>query len=127
MKVAGLGCRRGTPAEEIEAVIAMALARLRAGITALDALATLEEKAQESGLREAARRLQLPLIACPAEAMRAVADRIATPSGRAKAAFGVPSVAEAAALSAAGASSHLLLPRIATARATCAIAEGGAR
>jgi cobalt-precorrin 5A hydrolase len=92
----------------------------------LAALATLAEKAGEPGLVEAARRLALPIIPCSREAMREVADRIVTRSARALAAVGLPSVAEAAALIAAGASSRLLLPRVTAARATCAIAEGGA-
>jgi cobalt-precorrin 5A hydrolase len=92
----------------------------------LAALATLAEKAGEPGLVEAARRLALPIIPCSREAMRQVADRIVTFSARAQAAVGLPSVAEAAALVAAGASSRLLLPRAATAAATCAIAEGDA-
>jgi cobalt-precorrin 5A hydrolase len=124
MMVAGIGCRRGTDAEEIEAVIKLALDRVDRSQQDLRALATLADKADEPGLREAARRLSLPLIACSAEAMRSVDDRITTISMRAKAVAGVPSVAEAAALVAAGAASQLLVARVATKRATCAIAEG---
>jgi cobalt-precorrin 5A hydrolase len=124
MMVAGIGCRRGTPPEEIQAVIALALGRLGLAPQSLDALATLAGKADESGLREAARRLALPLMGCSAEAMRGVRDRIVTLSAQVEAATGLPSVAEAAALVAAGPSSRLRLPRVATARATCAIAEG---
>jgi cobalt-precorrin 5A hydrolase len=43
------------------------------------------------------------------------------------AAYGVGSVAEAAALACAGPDARLLVPRIASARATCAIARGSAR
>jgi cobalt-precorrin 5A hydrolase len=124
MRVAGIGCRRGTSPEEIEAVLALALDRLDAKARRLDALATLTGKAAEPGMAEAARRLALPLVACPAEEMRRVEDRIATRSARVEQATGVASVAEAAALVAAGPSSRLTVPRIATARATCAIAEG---
>ena len=124
MMVAGIGCRRGTAAEEIEAVIKLALDRADRSKQDLHALATLVGKADEPGLREAACRLSLPLIACSAEAMRGVDDRITTVSMRAKAVAGVSSVAEAAALVAAGAASQLLVARVATARATCAIAEG---
>lgn len=125
MMVAGIGCRRGTPAEEIAAVIALALDRLGLRAHSLGALATLAAKADEPGLREAARRLALPLIACSAVDMHAAEPRILTRSAHAAAAMGLPSVAEAAALVAAGRSSRLRLPRVATARATCAIAEAG--
>lgn len=108
-------------------MILLALDRLGVRIAGLDALATLAEKAGEPGLREAAQRMALPLLACPYEEMRAVADRVATISRHAEAAIGLPSVAEAAALVAAGPSSRLCLPRVASARATCAIAQGGGR
>jgi cobalt-precorrin 5A hydrolase len=123
MIVAGIGCRRLTPPEEIEAVIALALDRLDLDARALDGLATLAERAEEPGMREAARRLALPLIACSGEALQHVASRIVTRSERVEAAIGLPSVAEAAALFAAGPHACLRLPRIATRRATCAIAE----
>jgi cobalt-precorrin 5A hydrolase len=124
MIVAGVGFRRGTPAGEIEAVVALALERLGLAAERLDGLATLADKAGEAGLREASRRLSLPVAACTREAMLAVADRVATLSPRFEAAVGVPSVAEAAALVGAGPAAVLLLPRVATASATCAIAEG---
>ena len=124
MIVAGLGFRRGASAGEIEAVVALALDRLGLARERLDALATLAGKSEEAGLREAASRLALPVIACSREAMHSVADRIVTFSARVEAAVGVPSVAEGSALVAAGPSSTLRLPRVATASATCAIAEG---
>jgi cobalt-precorrin 5A hydrolase len=125
MMVAGLGCRRGASAEEIEAAISLALGWLGAEAGSLDALATLAEKSAEPGLRETARRLALPLVACAAEDMRLALDRVSVLSPRAEQVTGLPSVAEAAALVAAGAGSRLRVPRVATARATCAIAEGG--
>jgi cobalt-precorrin 5A hydrolase len=127
MRVAGIGCRRGASAEEIEAVIALALERLESGAHGLDALATLTEKTAETGIAETARRLDLPLIACASDDLRDVTDRISTPSARVERATGLLSVAEAAALVAAGPRSRLIVPRIATARATCAIAEGPGR
>src|SRR5688572_6163802 len=124
MIVAGVGFRRGTPAGEIEAAVALALERLGLAAERLDALATLAEKAGEAGMQDTVRRLSLPMVACSRQAMLAVADRVATHSSRAEAAVGVPSVAEAAALVAAGPAAVLLLPRVATGSATCAIAEG---
>ena len=124
MMVAGIGCRRGASAEEIMAVIAEALDRLGLPRASLGALATLAEKAEEPGLYEASRRLSLPLVACSREAMRAAADRIVTFSARAEAATGLPSIAEGAALAAAGPTAWLLLARISGSRTTCAIAQG---
>jgi cobalt-precorrin 5A hydrolase len=124
MRVAGLGCRRGTSPEEIEAVVALALEQPGSGGGALDALATWAEKAWEPGIIEAARRLALPLIACSAEDMRRAEPGVVTRSARAEAATGLPSVAETAALAAAGEAARLVVTRVATASATCAIAEG---
>ena len=85
-------------------------------------LFTLVDKMGESGLVEAASRLGLELTFLSRDALGAAADRIQTPSRRAEAEFGVPSVAEAAALVGAGPDAVLLVPRIADGGATCAIA-----
>jgi cobalamin biosynthesis protein CbiG len=127
MIVAGIGCRRGTEAEEIEAALALALGRLGWTGERLDAIATLAAKTEEGGLQTVAVRLALPLIGVSKAELLEVADRVATVSVRADAALGVPSVAEAAALAAAGAGASLLVPRVATAGATCALAEGSGR
>lgn len=123
MMVAGIGCRRGASADEIMALITQALDRLGPVQTSLGVIATLSEKAEEPGICEASRRLSLPLVACTHEAIRAAVDRIVTFSARAQAATGLPSVAEGAALAAAGPASRLLLARISSAGVTCAIAE----
>ena len=52
------------------------------------------------------------------------AERAKTVSMRSLAAKGLPSVAETAALAAAGRSARLIVPRVATKEATCAIAIG---
>jgi cobalt-precorrin 5A hydrolase len=115
----GVGCRRFTPAEAIEALIRQALARTDASATALF---TIEDKAEEPGLIEAANRLGLTLTFLTRDALRAQAPRVRTRSRRAEAEFGVPSVAEAAALAGAGANAALIVPRITADGVTCAIA-----
>jgi cobalt-precorrin 5A hydrolase len=114
--VAGIGCRKGCPAEDILALVARAEALSRK----VDALAAPAFKHGEAGLREAASRLGVPLYFVADEIMRAAQARCPTVSMAASAATGLPSVAEAAAI---GADGTLLLPRIASARATCAIGE----
>ncbi|WP_284247317.1 cobalamin biosynthesis protein, partial [Methylobacterium haplocladii] len=56
------------------------------------------------------------------EALRAVDARVPTRSARIEAQRGVGSVAEAAALAGAGPGTVLILPRIASAGTTCALA-----
>jgi len=120
MIVLGIGCRRGCPGEEILGLVAAALDR--AGLAAADALATAASKASEPGIVSAAASLALPLLPQSQAAMERAGSH--THSARVAALTGVGSLAEAAALAAAGADARLLLPRIASAQATCAIATG---
>lgn len=90
-----------------------------------DLLATAAAKADSPAIQTLARRLSRPLRAIPAGVL--AAQPTATQSLAALAAHGTGSVAESAALSAAGAGATLLTPRvISTDRmATCALARGG--
>jgi cobalt-precorrin 5A hydrolase len=122
MIVAGIGCRRGTTAQEIDAAIDAALAEAGRTREALDSIATSDGKGSEAGIIEAAagRGVRLVLVK-PAE-LEAAGPRTQSSSPRVKELFGVPSVAEAAALAAAGPQATLLVPRIVVGPATCAIA-----
>jgi cobalt-precorrin 5A hydrolase len=120
----GVGCRLGCTAEEIEALVRRALDRAP-GAHRLG-LFTIRDKAGEPGLAEAANRLGLDLVFLARDTLREQAPSVQTPSARAESRFGVPSVAEAAALAGAGAGSVLLVPRITGESATCAIAEARA-
>ncbi|WP_395710720.1 cobalamin biosynthesis protein [Reyranella sp.] len=123
--VAGAGFRLGATAEEIEALVRQALALH--GAERIDLLATEAGKASEPGFQEAARRLSVALVACAAADLQGVTDRLLTHSARVQEATGLPAIAEAAALVAAGRNSRLLGPRLASARVTCAIAVGDGR
>jgi cobalt-precorrin 5A hydrolase len=122
MIVAGIGCRQGASAEEITAVIASALAQ--AGLTgsALHMIATANSKGGEHGIVAAAAAMGLRLMLVPQEKLVAAGARAQTHSERVIALKGVPSVAEAAALAAAGPSARLLAPRVVLGAATCALA-----
>jgi cobalt-precorrin 5A hydrolase len=127
MIVAGVGFRRGTSADEIEHVVRVALGTYALPAGWLQAIATEQEKAAESALPEAARRLGVPLIACSAGDLERVADQILTSSNAALKAKGLPSIAEASAIVVAGRNARLLGARVATECATCAIATGEGR
>jgi cobalt-precorrin 5A hydrolase len=126
MIIAGIGCRKGTAATEIEAAIAAALAR--AGLLAemLSVVATSAAKGGEPGIAAAAAALGVPLVLVPQSDLEAVSDRTATRSPRVIALTGLPSLAEAAALAAGGPAARLIAPRFAIGPATCALAESGA-
>ena len=127
MIVAGVGCRRDTSAEEIERVVRLALGMFRLAPERLDAMATESDKTLESGLVEAARLLSVRLVACTVSDLDRVAGEVLTPSMMVLATKGVPSIAEASALVVAGRDARLLGTRVATERATCAIAIGEGR
>ena len=117
MIVAGIGCRRLCPPGEIVALVRRA--QDLAGCVA-QALAAPLFKRGEPGLADAAAMLGLPLRFIEEAALAAVQDRCVSRSPVAARATGVASVAEGSALAASG--GPLLLPRIANAWATCALA-----
>jgi len=126
MIVAGIGCRKGAAVAEVEAVIAAALARAGLSADALDLIATSAAKGGEPGIVAAASALGVPLVAVPPVDLEAAGAHTLTHSERVVALTGVNSVAEAAALAAAGPTARLLAPRIAVGPATCALADTGA-
>jgi cobalt-precorrin 5A hydrolase len=118
--IAGIGCRAGCPAEDIVTLVREACAR--AGRVA-SALAIPAFKQDERGLQDAARALSVPLLLVGSDALAAAQPRCPTRSEAASRAIGVASIAEGSALATVGAGGRLILPRIASARATCALAE----
>lgn len=119
MKVAGLGFKHDvTLASLREALLAAG------GPEGLAAVATVSDKADAEVLQQLARECGVPITAVAAE----VLAKIDTPtqSERVAARFGTGSVAEAAALAAAGPRARLIATRAVSQdrTATAAIAEG---
>lgn len=123
MIVAGVGFRRSAATEEIVTLVDQALERAALGRDALSKLATIEALAALPSFMEAARRLAVMAETVEEVALSAAAPRVHTQSARSLAAHGVGSVAEAAALAAAGPRAELILERIASSSATCALAR----
>jgi cobalt-precorrin 5A hydrolase len=121
--VAGIGCRKGAKAEEIEAAIEAALERAGRPLARLDLMATALAKRDEEGLIAAAKARGIRLIFVDQADLEIASARGATWSRRVLALAGVPSVAEAAALAAAGVKARLILPRIVVGPVTCALAS----
>lgn len=118
--VAGIGCRRGKPAEAILRAVEAALAAQGIPSGALLAIATIDVKQDEPGLLEAARRLQVPLVPYSAEALQGVHGDF-TPSAFVESTVGVDNVCERAAVLQSGGA--LLLKKIACDGVTVALAE----
>ena len=120
MIVAGLGCRRHCPASDIVAAVRAAEQEAACRV---DALAVPAFKRGEPGLHEASRRLNLPLRFVDDAALAAVQPLCPTRSEITRRATGHSSIAEAAALASTG--GLLLLPRLTSGDATCALARSG--
>ncbi|SDY16482.1 histidinol-phosphate aminotransferase [Modestobacter sp. DSM 44400] len=114
MMTVGVGASAGVPAEEVLAALDAVVPASTGRVT----LATLDVRATEPGLREAAERRGWPLTGHPAAALAAVP--VPAPSARVAAAVGTPSVAEAAALLGGG---QLVVGRTVHGRVTVAVAR----
>src|SRR4051812_49817784 len=100
MIVAGVGCRAGASAREVEAAIAMALDRAGLAAGALGMIATSSAKAGEPGIAAAASERGVKFVVVPQAEFEAAGARAVTHSERVLKLTGVPSVSEAAALAA---------------------------
>ncbi len=108
MKVAlGIGCDRGTPAATIGQAVTAALAQAGIAADAVALAASIDLKADESGLLEFASSREWPLVFYPAAELAQVT--VPNPSETVRKYTGTPSVSEAAALLAAHADMRELL------------------
>ncbi|MBD9631719.1 MULTISPECIES: cobalamin biosynthesis protein [unclassified Pseudomonas] len=124
--VAGLGCRRGCPLDELRALLRETLAEAGLDESNLTALASATLKADEEGLTALAAALDLPLALFTPQQLAACEKRLGDPSETVRAATGSVSVAEAAGLLQAeaqgGAPARLLVGKRRSEQATCALA-----
>ncbi|NUP46200.1 MAG: precorrin-3B C(17)-methyltransferase [Catenulispora sp.] len=93
--VVGVGAARGVSAEEVLDAVDRALAAGNLSPTSVARLASVEAKADEAGILEAARRRGWQVVFHPAAALAAI--DVPNPSAVVLAEVGTPSVAEAAA------------------------------
>ncbi len=106
----GLGCDRGTPATTIARCIDEALAQAQATLADVQAVASIDLKADEIGLAEVAGANGWLIRFYPAAELAVVA--VPNPSETVRKYTGTPSVSEAAALLAAGADqTHLIIEK----------------
>jgi cobalt-precorrin 5A hydrolase len=122
MMVAGIGCRSGVSAEQVEAALAAALAPVSPAGPTLTLIATPAAKGHEPGIIAAAAARRISLVLISQSDLEAANPRTLTHSEHAMIVMNVHSVAEAAALAGAGPKSRLLGPRIAIGPVTCALA-----
>ncbi|MFJ2132943.1 precorrin-3B C(17)-methyltransferase [Streptomyces sp. NPDC087845] len=124
----GVGASRNAPVEEVVGLIREALGEAGLSPLSVAELVTVDAKADEPGIVEAAARFGVPLRTYTADELARI--EVPHPSAAPLAAVGTPSVAEAAALAAGG---ELLVPKRKSnpagraAMATCAVVRRGPR
>jgi cobalt-precorrin 5A hydrolase/precorrin-3B C17-methyltransferase len=121
--VLGLGCARGCDVSEMWNLVQRALAEANIAPEAVACVTSLDLKGDEPAMIETARRLGVPYRLFDATALEAEASRLANPSEVVFAEVGCHGVSEGAALAAAGSEAVLVVEKVKTANATCAIAR----
>ncbi len=100
-KIGGrVGCERHCPAEKIIELIETTLKVNKLHPKAIAALASIDLKADEQGLQQAAAHFGVPLRVFTANELAQERDRVPNPSAIVEQEVGTPSVAEAAAIKA---------------------------
>ncbi len=117
--VAGVGCNRGTGSEEIVELITSAFEREHLSLSSLALIGSIDAKADEPGLLDAAKTLGVDTVWFSREELATIP--VPHPSGTVKKHMGVESVCEAAALKAAK-TDRLLVPKTKTRNVTLAVA-----
>lgn len=115
--VAGIGASTGAPPEEAAEILAATLAGASLARESLAEVATIDRRAGDGAVTA----LGLPVRAYPAE--RLAGQAVPNPSAVVAQAVGTPSVAEAAALAAAGPGGELVVPKQAGRQVTVALAR----
>ncbi len=117
--VAGMGCHKGLPGEELLAFIRHTFEQEKLSLLSLKALATIEAKKDEPGLRMAARSLGVEFLWFTATELKDIP--VPNPSPRVARHMQVASVSEAAALKAGGV--ELIVTKQKSPNATLAVAR----
>jgi len=118
--VVGVGCNRGTSADEIVEAVERVLRERGLALKSARTLATVDAKRDETGLIEAAARLGLPLAFCDKATLNAVPD-VPNASEAPMKFVGVQGVAEPSALAISG--GRLLVEKVKSGNVTIAVAE----
>jgi cobalamin biosynthesis protein CbiG len=117
--VVGVGARPGVPLDELDPVVTAALAAAGVPAAAVVAVATVDRRVPE--VRPLAEHRGWRLAVFGAAQLATVP--VPEPSETVRRAVGTPSVAQAAALRAAGPGARLVLPRHTGARVSVAVAQ----
>lgn len=117
----GVGCERGTPKDEVRTLVDRTLKENSLRPAAVACYATIDIKEDEPAIAALHDNQYIRLFS--AQELAAQESRVQNPSEIVRDETGTPSVAEAAALAAAGPDAVLVVAKTKSARATCAIAR----
>ncbi|MBI3444582.1 MAG: precorrin-3B C(17)-methyltransferase, partial [Magnetospirillum sp.] len=117
----GVGCERGTPSDELIALVRATMAAEVLAPGSIACVASLDLKADEKAVHDLAADLGVPARFFSAHELEAQAPRLATPSEVVYAETGCHGVAEGAALAMAGPEAELIVPKVKGKRATMAV------
>ena len=129
--VAGMGCRRGVPAEELEQLLRDTFRAYNLSLSSLACIASATLKQDEPGLLALSEKYGAPFLCYESEELNALFEDVVngdagcqalSPSANARRLVGVWGVAEPAALLASGAS-RLLVAKQTAERATVSVAR----
>jgi cobalt-precorrin 5A hydrolase / precorrin-3B C17-methyltransferase len=114
----GIGCERGTSIEEVRTLIDTTLAQHNLAYQSITTFASIDVKQDEPALSALN-----TVVFFTADELKSEEHRISAPSAYVEETVGTPSVAEAAALAAAGPAAKLMVAKSKSKRATIAIAQ----
>ncbi|MCI8814015.1 MAG: cobalt-precorrin 5A hydrolase [Lachnospiraceae bacterium] len=97
----GIGCRKGTPSQAVEAAVESAADCLQIPMAAIERAASIDLKKDEAGIVESCRKWNVPFETFSAEELQALAGTY-TPSPFVKSIAGVDNVCERSAVLASG-------------------------
>ncbi|MBI1245018.1 MAG: precorrin-3B C(17)-methyltransferase [Alphaproteobacteria bacterium] len=118
----GIGAERGAPEAEVAELAGSAIAGAGLAPTSIACVVSLDLKSDEQAILALADKLGVPARFFDAQTLAREEHRVSQASDVVRAAVGTPSVAEAAALAAAGPDARLIVAKQKSKRATCAIA-----
>lgn len=119
----GVGCERHTPPEDLISLVEKVLAKNNLAPASVACIASIDVKADEPAIHAVASRFNVPARFFSTTELNAEISRLKNPSEIVAKEVGTPSVAEAASLAAAGPQSELIIDKVKSQRATCAVAR----
>ncbi len=119
----GVGCERGCDPLELSMLVDQALLDAALAPEAIACVTSIDVKSDEMAVLALAEKLGVPARFFNADELEAQTPRLANPSDVVFAEVGCHGVGEGAALAAAGLDAELIVPKVKSARATCAIAR----